>query len=257
MIVSMHQISRRTTWQLGSLLSVLALVAVAVEIAHSRLPMHPAVFAEVHVDAPLLKLLAGSPPDFEDDLQTHAEFIARPLVLEAALTRPEVGDLAIVKRQGLNCIRWLARHIQVECRPPKTLRIYYVGEPSREAATVVNTVAAAYIDEILEVTSRLRAERIDELQRAQRDVEHRLGEKRVAISRLAKLLTSVEDLPPSDSTPSDQNAASVWSQELENLKKAVMEGEEIDARIIAELAKLVVPPRETGVGMIRVAEFQR
>ena len=256
MIVSMHQISRRTVWQLGSLLSVLALVAVSVEIAHSRWPMHPAVFAEVHVDAPLLKLLAGSPPDFEDDLQTHAEFIVRPAVLEAALKRSQIADLAIVKRQEPNGIGWLARHIQVESRPPATLRIYYVGEPSREAATVVNTVAAAYIDEILEVTSRLGAERIDELQRAQRDVEHRLGEKRVAISRLVKLLTSAEKSPPG-AEPDDQNPVSVWTRELENLKMALVEGEEIDARIIAELAKLKNPPREIGVRMTRMAEFQR
>jgi hypothetical protein len=256
MIVSMQPISRRTAWQLGSLLSVLALAAVSVEIAHSQLPMHPAVFAEVHVDAPLLKLLAGSPPDFEDDLQTHAEFIARPAVLEAALKRPEIADLAIVKRQEPNSTRWLARHVQVESRPPTTLRIYYVGEPSREAVTVVNAVAEAYIDEILEVTSRLRAERIDELQRAQRDVEHRLGEKRVAISRLTKLLSAAEK-SQSGTEPGEQSPVSVWTRELENLIKAVTEGEEIDARIKAELAKLENSPHQTGVGMIRIAESRR
>jgi hypothetical protein len=224
-------------------------------MAHSRLPRQPSVFAEVHVDAPLLKLLAGSPPEFEDDLQTHAELITRSVVLNAALIRPEITNLRIVNLQESNATRWLARHVRVESRGPKTLRIIYTGEPSLQAPILINGLAAAYIDEVLDVTSRLRAERIDELERAHRDVEHRLGEKREAISRLVRLLSSAEKSPPSDLMPLDQNPVGIWSRELETLKKAVAEGEEIDARITAELTNLRVPPRETGIGMIRMAEI--
>ncbi len=251
----MNQIRYRAAWLYGSLLSVFALTAVSIEIAHSRLPKQPAVYAEVHVDAPLLKLLAGSPPDFEDDLQTHAELITRSAMLNAALKRPEVANLAIVKRQEPNGVRWLGRHVQVESRSPKTLRILYAGEPSHDAAILINGIAAAYIDEVLDVTSALRAERIDELERAHRDVEHRLGEKRVAIARLDTLLSSAEPSLPHGATPSDRDPVSVWSREREHLKKAVVEGKEIDARINAELETLKVPPRHTGVGMIRMAEI--
>src|SRR5579859_6470798 len=116
-----------TPWLLGGLLSVLALTAASIGIAHSRLPPQPAVFAEVFVDAPLLKLLAGSPRDFEDDLKTHAELITRQAVLKAALKRPEVADLAIVKVQEPDGLRWLAGHVQVEIRGPKTLRVVYTA----------------------------------------------------------------------------------------------------------------------------------
>ena len=245
----------RTPWLLGGLLSVLALLAVSIEIAHSRLPTQPAVFAEVHVDAPLLKLLAGSPRDFEDDLQTHAELITRSAVLKAALNRPKVADLAIVKLQEGNDIRWLARQVQVESRGPKTLRILYIGKPSREAAILINGIAEAYIDEILVVTSRLRAERIDDLERAHRDIDHRLGEIRRAITRLVKLLSSVENSTSPGAGPSDRDPVTIWTGELEILKNAVTEGEEIDEQISSELAKLKIPPRQTGVGISRMAEI--
>ena len=254
-MILMNQIRYRTTWLLGGLLSVLTLTAISIEIAHSRLPKQPAVFADLHVDAPLLKLLAGSPPDFEDDLQTHAELITRSAVLNAALKRPEVAELAIIKHQQPNTIRWLGRKIRVEIRGPKTLRILYTGEPSVEAAILINGIATTYIDEILELTSRLRGERIDELERAQRDVEHRLAEKQEAISRLVKLLSLAEETRQAESEPSDRPPVGLWTRELENLKKAVVEGDEIDERITAELAKLKVPPREIGVGMIRMAEI--
>lgn len=254
-MMSMYQIRYRSAWLFGGLLSVLALTVVSIEIAHSRLPKQPAVFAEVHVDAPLLKLLAGSPPGFEDDLQTHAELITRSTLLKAVLKRPEVADLDIVKLHEANGIHWLARHVRVESCGPKTLRILYAGQPSIEAPILINGIAATYIDEILELTSRLRAERIDELERAQRDIDHRLAEKREAISRLVKLLSSAEKSASPGEGRADRQMVGIWTAELDNLKKAVVEGEEIDERITAELGRLRNPPPETGVGMLRMAEI--
>jgi len=238
----------RLAWLVGGLLSVLALTLVAIDVAHSRLSQQPAVFAEVHVDAPLLKLVAGSPDDFEDDLQTHAGFITKKGLLSACLRRPEIAHLGMVQFAAPDGLRWLAGHVRVECRGPKTLRILYTGKPSPEAATLVNGIAATYIDEMLDLTSRLRVERIEELERAQRDIQHRLGEKREAISRLGKLLASGESL-------SDQEMVGIWTSELDLLKKAILEGEEIDGRITAELTKLRNPPHEAAVGLLRPAEF--
>jgi len=238
----------RTPWLLGGLLSVLALSVLSIEMAHSRVPAKSAVFAELYVDAPLLKVLAGSPRDFEDDLQTHAELITRQSVLKSALRRPEVADLAVVKLQAPNGVHWLARQVQVEIRGPRTLRIVYIGKPSHEAAIVINGLAAAYIDEILVVTSRLRAERVDELERAHRDVDRRLAEIRKAIARLDRLLSP-------DAQPSDRDPVTLWKDELEILKDAVLEGEEIDTQIMSDLATLKIPPTQTGVGIIRTAEI--
>lgn len=245
----------RSAWLFGGLVSVLALTLVSIEIAHSRMPEEPAIFAELHVDPPLLKLLAGSPDDFEDDLQTHAEFITRTAVLTAALKRPEIANLALLTRQEPYGIRWVARHVRVECRGPKTLRIVYTGEPSSEAAALINAVATTYIDEMLELTARLRAERIDELERAQRDIEHRLGEKQEAISRLVRLLASAEASERPVEGPTDRQMVGIWTGELDHLKKAVAEGEEIDGRITVELEKLRNPPRENAMGLLRPAEF--
>ncbi len=249
------RIQYRSAWLFGGLLSVLTLTLASIEIAHSRLPKQPAIFADVHVDPPLLKLLAGSPDDFEDDLPTHAEFVTKTTVLTAALKRPGIAGSSLASLEEPDAVRSLARQVRVECRGPKALRILYTGEPSSDAAALVNGIAAAYVDEILELTSRLRAERIDELERAQRDIKHRLGEKREAILRLDKLLAAAETAVPPGEGLADRPLADIWTRELDDLKKAIVEGEGIDGRITAELARLRNPPPETAVGLLRPAEF--
>jgi hypothetical protein len=101
---------------------------------------------------------------------------------------------------------------------------------------------------------RLRAERLDRLQRALRDVENRLEEKRDAISRLEKILASGErSTGLIEETPRVEQLSALCV-ELDILRQAVEQGEEMKARIVAELPQLEDEPRGAAVEFRRAAE---
>jgi hypothetical protein len=211
------------------------------------------IFAEVYVDPPLVKRLAGSPPDLETDVESHAAFISGRRFLTVALQRPEIARLAAHKTadpQG-----WLAGRIHVETAPLNHLRIIYAGEPSSAGAELVNGLASAYIDEMRDMTARLRAERIVEVESALRDVASRLREKRRALERIPHLLESAQSAGSAGNGREGPEKAREWAVELETLKQAVVQGEEIESRLSSELAELQRQPARSGVGLVRMAEL--
>jgi hypothetical protein len=218
-------------------------------------PAPELTFAEVYVDPPLVKRLAGSPPDLESDIGSHAEFIAGRRLLTVALQRPEIARLVADSTSSTDSLAWLAGRFHVQTIAPNHLRIVYSGQPSSEGASLVNGIASAYIDEMRDMTARLRAERIGELAGALHDVASRLREKRMAIRRLADLLAA----PAADSAETDPTKvaqAQARTTEFDTLQKAVVQGDEIEARLAAELAELQREPRQPGVGLIRMAELR-
>ena len=239
---------RRIVVALASFALLTAVVAMICLKAYAETP----IFADIHIDVELLKAGAGLDPDFEFDFAREAAFISGPTVVGAALKRPAIAELEIVKGRGAEAVDWAARRIRVEFPAPNLLRVCHVGERSHEAARLVNAIASVYIDEMVEETSRARAERIELLQRARRDTTKRLAEKREAIRRLDELLSSAHELPRSGASPHPAQL-SAWDQELETLRFAVEEGDAMASRITGELAKLQIAPSRAAVELRRPA----
>jgi hypothetical protein len=232
----------------GAIAIVVALLATTAAIVRAVVPTEPHLFAEVLVDADRLKACAGLEPDFEFDLQREAAFITGATLLDAALKRPETAGLEIVQRHRENAAAWLGRRVQVDFPTAKIVRITFTGERTAEAALLVNAIAAAYVDEMVNETERLRGERIALLERGRRDVIRRLSEKRDAIGRLEKLLAA-RDPQDIEETADAENSTGEWQRELTNLKIAVGQGEEMGLRLTAELARLKMEPQEAGVAL--------
>lgn len=245
----------RANWWAAGVLSIVALLTAAVGIVRALGLAQRSLSADVCVDPQALKDLAGLEPDFDFDLQREAGFITGPVILESALKRPEIDNLEIVRRQGNDAAAWLAQRIRVEFPAPGFLRISYSGERSFEAARLINAIAATYVDELREETVRLRAERIDLLERGQRDASHRLAEKRDAIRRLEELLSASGNTTDSGKEPAGPHQIDCWRQELDTLQIAVEQGEDLNARIAAELAKLRIESHGTAVRLHRPAEL--
>ena len=243
----------RTAWSIVASLLALSLLAAAFATAYYR-ASPPAISAELYVDAPLLRTLAGSPPDLEDDLDSHAEFITRRALMSAALKRPDVARLELVKGVDGDGCAWLAKRIRADVCGDRLLKISYFGERSPEAVRLVNGLAQAYIDEMTNLTSRLRAERVDELEWAHRDVKSKLRGKRAAIGRIEKLIERCEPAAGAGASSRSEKFMA-WTRELEILRKAVEEGDAIEARIAEELSQLKQPIQEIGVSLHRAAEF--
>jgi hypothetical protein len=165
-------------------LTLIGLLAGGFGIVSALARSVPHLSADVFVDANRLKAASGLEPDVPFDLQGESAFIAGPTVLGAALKRPEVAQLEIARRESAE---GLARRVNVEFRAPGILRISLSRERTDEAVRLVNAIANAYIDEMLDESDRLRAERIRLLERGQRDARRRIAEKRDAIARLSKV----------------------------------------------------------------------
>jgi hypothetical protein len=236
----------------GAIAVVVALLAATAAIVSAVVPAESHLSAEVLVDADRLKAYAGLEPDFEFDLKREAAFITGATVLDAALKRPETAGLEIVKRHREDAAGWLGRRVHVDFPTAKIVRITLASERTAEAALLVNAVAAAYVDEMVNEIERLRAERVTLLERGQRDVVRRLSEKRDAIGRLEKLL-AVHDPEGTEPTAGGENPIDEWQRELTNLRIAVTQGEEMDLRLTAELARLKMEPQEAGVALRRRA----
>jgi hypothetical protein len=227
--------------------AAVALLATTAALVRAVVPADDRLFAEVVVDADLLRASSGLEPDFDFDLRREAAFITGSAVLEAALRRPETAGLEIVRRHPENAVAWLARRVRVDFPGANIVRITFIGKRTEEGACLVNAVAAAYVDEMLAESERLRAERIALLVRGQRDVAQRLSEKREAISRLETLLAARGPQGVAE-TAGGAGLNDTWQRELSHLKIAVTQGQDMELRLTAELARLRTP-QDTGVAV--------
>ena len=207
----------------------MALLAASAAIVRAVVRTESQLSADVLVDVERLKAGAGLDPDFEFDLHREATFITGATVLDAALKRPETAGLEIVKGPRENAVAWLGRRVQVCFPAPNIVRITITGRRTAEAVLLINAVAAAYVDEMVSETERLRAERIALLERGQRDVIRRLSEKRDAIGRLEKLLAACSS-EGTETTAGGEKSVDEWQRELKNLTIAVAQGEEMEDR---------------------------
>jgi hypothetical protein len=239
---------RRIFAALASFALLTAVVGMIRLKAYAETPL----FADIHIDVDLLRAGAGLDPEFEFDFAREAAFISGPTIVGAALKRPAIAKLETIKGRGADAVRWVSRQIHVEFPAPNLVRIRHVGERSHEAARLVNAIASVYVDEMIEETTRARAERIELLQRARCDTTKRLGEKREAIRRLEELLSSAHELRTAGANPHPAQLP-VWARELETLRLAVEEGDEMLVRITADLAKLQIAPLRPAVELRRPA----
>jgi hypothetical protein len=243
--------NRKAVWP-GGVLLLIALLAGTAGIVSALVPARPPLSADVFVNVDLLKALSGLEPDFQFELTREAGFITGPTVLDAALNRPEIAPLEIARSHRGEESVWLARRVRVEFPAPGIVRIALDGERTVEAARLLNSIARAYVDEMINETERLRAERIELVERGQRDVKHRLAEKRDAIGRLEALLAACTPADP-EKTIAGQDPIEMWTRELATLRRAVAEGEEMDVRLTAELARLKIKPLGAAVELRRPA----
>lgn len=120
--------------------------------------------------------------------KTQLALIRSRLVLNAALSRPEVAKLKAVREQA-DPVDWLSRSLI--CEFPggsEILRIALNGDDPAEVATIVNAVSDAYIREIVDKEKGRRIERNDKLASLYDGLQRRLEGKRKALRSMAESL---------------------------------------------------------------------
>src|SRR5262249_23280521 len=143
-------------------------------------------------------------------------------------------------------VSWLARHVRVDFPGANIVRITFIGKRTEDAARLVNAVAAAYVEEMLSESERLRAERIALLERGQRDVRQRLSGKREATGRPETVLAARGPQVATEAA-GGESLTNAWQRELNQLRIAVTQGQEMERRLTVELARLRAEPQDAGL----------
>jgi uncharacterized protein involved in exopolysaccharide biosynthesis len=128
--------------------------------------------------------------DYRIFRNTQAVLIKARLVLNGALRRPGIADLALVKAQK-DPVAWLEENLQVSFPlDGEVLRVaLVVGKPS-EAAALVNAVVDVYVEQFVARDQTATRDRLDILKKLHSDYDDKLRAKRNALRELAEAVGS-------------------------------------------------------------------
>jgi hypothetical protein len=179
---------------------VLALVTTAAGYAVWK--SYPAQFrahALLQVDAHLPRVMLRSGEtepevDYNRFKQTQQALIKSLLVLSAALENPTVKGYRMIQRQA-NPIAWLQDNLEVRfIDDSELMEIALSGDDPNEVAGLVNVVKKGYLDEVVNVDARRRADRLAKLRKIKESYREILRERRAALRKLNESATGQSQL---------------------------------------------------------------
>jgi succinoglycan biosynthesis transport protein ExoP len=163
-------------WLLAGCLGVLVAVSVVVLICLFLPPANAEVEARLHVKAipPSLLREVGGRPDFPTFLSTQRALIRSRLVLNAALRKPEVASLDLLRRQA-DPVAWLEDQLVVGTGgSPEIMTVAIKGDNPEQAKVLVDAVVSVYLDEIVNKERIRRTEQAHQLREFQQRYEDKL-----------------------------------------------------------------------------------
>ena len=170
-------------WQTAVLFGV-PVAVMAAAVAWLTVPAPFTAFALLRVASVEPRLVfqtAETNSDFATYRRTQMALIKSRFVLNAALRKPNVAALAMVRKQT-HPVQWLEDAVQVDSYDsPEILRISLTGDEPTELAEIVNSVRDAYLEEVVNADRKQRIARLNDLERIFEQTEDkvRLKEKRV------------------------------------------------------------------------------
>lgn len=126
--------------------------------------------------------------DFGTYRKTQMALIKSRFVMNAALRKPNVAALSMVREQPFP-VAWLEQAIQVDAYDsPEILRISLTGDRPSELTEVVNAVKDAYLEEVVNAERKQRIARLNELERIFESTEEKVRLKEERVNNLAQEL---------------------------------------------------------------------
>ena len=166
---------------------------VAAFLAMTFLPAYFTAFALLRVASVEPRLVfktVEEQGDFPTYLKTQMALIRSRFVLNAALRRPGVSELSIVRQQKVP-VEWLEKAISIDTyNSPEIVRISMIGDQPEEMAALVNAVKDAYLEEVVLAERKQRIARLSDLERIYAETEKKVRQRNERISNLAKQLGS-------------------------------------------------------------------
>jgi polysaccharide biosynthesis transport protein len=130
--------------------------------------------------------------EFEYFKKTQKQFVKHPLVLLAALRKPEIAAISLVKDQK-DPVEWLRKNLQIEFPDDaEIMQISLAGANPKECAILVEAVVNAYYSEFVEAERKRRDERFSDLRRIYNDKSQEMKESLNELRKTADMLGTAD-----------------------------------------------------------------
>ena len=158
-----HAMRRRMGLALGLGLLTGLLIAALVWLF---VPVRYEATAIVRIASTTTPVIGSGPSiDYENYKRSQAVAITNPKVLYAALQRPEISELPLIKRQA-DPASWLHDKLLLDFpQNGEFLRVSLRGDEPSQLAPIVNAVVAAYMEEVVDKENAKLRERRDLLEK--------------------------------------------------------------------------------------------
>jgi polysaccharide biosynthesis transport protein len=147
--------------------------------------------ARLHIAAQTPKVLfrtveTESSNDYSRFQTTQLTLIKSRLVLNAAIRDPKVTNFRLLREQE-DPIKWLQDNLKTEfVSNSEVMEIALTGNNATEMAGLVNAVKQAYMEEVVNVDTRKRADRHEMLKKLKRKYENMLRERHDTRRKIAE-----------------------------------------------------------------------
>ena len=126
--------------------------------------------------------------EYEAYRKTQVQLIKSPFVLTAALRRPSISDLGML-RDEIDPVSWLARNVQVTApMESEVVQVRLRGENATDVTKITNAVTAAYLEDIVNKDRAERLARRSALEKKYKENMVEMRSRRETFNALARTL---------------------------------------------------------------------
>jgi capsular exopolysaccharide synthesis family protein len=180
-----HAVRRR--WPVG-LVTGLGLSLAAAPLAWLLLPQGYEAVAWLRVRSNPGTFSGAGERDYDQYRKTQLQLIKSPFVLNAALRRPGMSGLTVLKDEK-DPIAWLTRNVQVAApTESEVVQIRMRGGNAREVTQIVNAVTQAYLNDVVNKEKTERLSRRDMLERKYKENMAEVRNRLETFNNLARSL---------------------------------------------------------------------
>ncbi len=188
--MSMFSALRRRVW-LAVSVGLLLAIATSTLIWVFMPPPKPRISAKMYMTGAVRGTLFEH-PDPQISQQSQMALIRSQLVLAAALRSPNISKLDLIRQQD-EPLDWLSKELVVDYpNGYEIVRIYLTTTQEQDGIKIVDSVKAAYLDEIVNTSTNARKERLDRLQSLQARAQENLKRKQSVVRKLAEAVGSTK-----------------------------------------------------------------
>ncbi|HEY7427801.1 MAG TPA: hypothetical protein VH682_26455, partial [Gemmataceae bacterium] len=183
----------RRRWLLAATCGLLASTLAAAGVWYG-MPMKYTASTILHVSMKEPKVLGGDTGgygEFPIYQKSQAAMITSGSVLNAVLKNAEVAKLSILPHNPDAQIDWLQKELKVDFKTgPEFMKVSMLGYQPEEMKTLLNTVTAVYLKEVVDKERTQKQRRLNHLKEIQYRYEETLRTRRKDVRRLILALGS-------------------------------------------------------------------